>query len=124
MYPWNPFLLMLGNSRGCPIKARIVCFSTVRSSIGWNTVGYILGRRTDEYILPAAHHDAWFYGAMDDAAAVAAVLTLAKAIKESGYVQERILVFMTHTGEEYGTVDAYYDWLRGAWWRITQAHPE
>lgn len=107
-----------------PVRAKMVNLAEVKEGTGWNTIGYIPGRRTDELILVAAHHDAWFYGAMDDTAAVAVVLTLAKAIKESGYVPERTLVFMTHTAEEYGSVDAYYDWLTGAWWRITEAHPE
>ncbi|MCC6029132.1 MAG: M28 family peptidase [Candidatus Korarchaeum sp.] len=107
-----------------PVEAKMVNLATLKRGTGWNTIGYIPGRRADEYILIAAHHDAWFYGAMDDTGAVAALLTLAKAIKESGYVPERTLVFMTHTAEEYGIVDAYYDWLIGAWWRITQAHPE
>ncbi|MEM3870037.1 MAG: M28 family peptidase [Candidatus Korarchaeum sp.] len=107
-----------------PVRARMVSLAEVRKGTGWNTIGYVPGRRADEYILIAAHHDAWFYGAMDDTAAVAAVLTLAKAVKESGYVPERTLVFMTHTAEEYGVVDSYYDWLIGAWWRITEAHPE
>ena len=107
-----------------PVEAKMVNLATVKRGTGWNTIGYIPGKRADEYILVAAHHDAWFYGAFDDTGAVAALLTLAKAIKESGYVPERTLVFMTHTAEEYGIVDAYHDWLIGAWWRITQAHPE
>ncbi len=107
-----------------PIRGKIVSLAEVRRGTGWNTIGYIPGEKPDEYILIAAHHDAWFYGAADDTSAVAALLTLAKAIKESGYTPKRTLVFMTHTAEEYGMVDAYYEWLIGAWWRITEAHPE
>ncbi len=94
-------------------------------TIGYNTIGYIPGRVwPDQLILFNAHHDAWFQGAIDDTSGVAAVLAIAKAIMESGYQPSRTLVFMTSTGEEWGVMDTYYDWLIGSWYRITQAHPE
>ncbi len=92
---------------------------------GWNTYGVIPGaKHPDQVIVFSAHHDAWFFGAVDDTSGVAAILALAKAIKESGYTPDRTLVFSTHTGEEFGINDAYYDWLQGAWWQINYAHTE
>jgi hypothetical protein len=94
-------------------------------TVGYNTIGYIAGTtRADELILFNSHHDAWFQGAVDDTSGVAVILAIAKAIQESGYRPSRTLVFMTSTGEEWGYMDTYYDWLAGSWYRITQAHPE
>lgn len=92
---------------------------------GYNTYGKITGSvNPNKVIVFGAHHDAWWYGAVDDTSGVATVLALAKAVKASGYQPRYTWVFTTHTGEEYGLADAYYDWLIGAWWRITHAHTE
>lgn len=108
-----------------PVVATMVSLIEMKPGTGWNTIGYIPGKKhPNEYIIFADHHDAWFFGAIDNTGGVAAMMMLAKAIKESGYQPDRTLVFVTHTAEEYGKTDAYYDWLVGAWWAITHAHQE
>jgi len=92
---------------------------------GYNTIGYIRGTKyPDEYILFNGHHDAWFQSAIDCTSCVAGVLAIAKAVNESGYQPERTLVFMTSTGEEWGSEDTYYDWLVGSYRRIIETHPD
>lgn len=95
---------------------------------GYNTIAYIPGRNygtpDDELIIVGDHHDAWFTGAGDDTSAIGGTLALAKAIMDTGYQPERTLVFTTHTAEEYGTIDVYFDWCVGAWYQITREHPE
>lgn len=95
---------------------------------GYNTIGYIpserFGEPDDEFIIIGDHHDAWFTGAGDDTSGTAATLALAKAIMDAGYKPERTLIFTTHTAEEYGTTNVYYDWCVGAWYQITREHPD
>jgi hypothetical protein len=91
---------------------------------GWNVVGTLPGRRPDRPIVVAGHHDAWFYGALDDATGVAASLAIARAMRECGYVPERPIVFGTHTAEEYGMAAAPFDYCVGAGWQIDRTHPE
>lgn len=93
-------------------------------AVGYNTIGYIPGKTTDELLIIGDHHDAWFTGAGDDTSGTAATLAIAKAIMDSGYQPERTLVFTTHTAEEYGTSNVYFDWCVGAWYQITREHPE
>ena len=90
---------------------------------GYNTIAYIPGSKYPEQLLVFnAHHDAWFESAIDCTSCVAAILAIAKAIVESGYEPERTIVFSTSTGEEWGVYDTYYDWLYGAFLRITETH--
>jgi Iap family predicted aminopeptidase len=90
---------------------------------GFNVVGEIPGTSAKKQIvLVSAHHDAWFRPALDDTSAVGAALTMAKAMKMSGYRPARTIVFMITTAEEFGYTDAWYDWLVGSWWAITHAH--
>ncbi len=111
--------------RGPVVGTMVLDVEIQVDTVGYNTIGHIPGTsRANELILFNAHHDAWFQSAIDDTSGVAAVLAIAKAIQESGYRPQRTLVFMTSTGEEWGYMDTYYDWLAGAWYRITQAHPE
>jgi hypothetical protein len=41
----------------------------------------------------------------------------------SHFKPARAITFLFTTGEEYGRVDSYYDWLIGAWYAITREHP-
>jgi Iap family predicted aminopeptidase len=101
-------------------------------SFGYNVVGYLPGKNwgtdADEYVIIGPHHDAWFQGAMDDTSGVAAMLVIAKAMKETmdedGWAPERTMIFTSHTGEEYGIDDTYFDWCYGANYQIINEHPE
>jgi len=91
----------------------------------YQPIGTITGSvYPDQAIVFTAHQDAWFTSAADDSVAVAMVLALGKAVVESGYQPEYTWIFAPVTGEEYGLADAYYDWLQGAFHRITVSHPE
>ncbi|MGB7805861.1 MAG: M28 family peptidase [Actinomycetota bacterium] len=93
--------------------------------VGYNVLGMIPG--TDlahEYIIFTGHHDAWFQGAADDATAIAAMLGIAKAVKDSRFRPRRTLLFLASTNEEYGYTDAYYEWLIGCWYAVTHQRPD
>lgn len=91
----------------------------------YQAIGRITGSTyPDEAIVFTSHHDAWFTGAGDDSVAVAMMLAVAKAAVDSGYQPKYTWIFAPVTGEEYGLADAYYDWLQGAFHRITVSHPE
>ena len=93
--------------------------------VGYNVLGAIQGTdRSNEYIIFTGHHDAWFLGAADDATAIGAMLGIAKAIKDSGFRPRRTILFLASTNEEYGYTDAYYEWLIGCWYAVTQQKPE
>lgn len=92
---------------------------------GFNVVGVIPGTtHKRQLVVLSAHHDAWFRAALDDTSAVGAALTMAKAMKMSGYKPDRTIVFLVTTAEEFGYTDAWYDWLVGSWWAITKAHTD
>lgn len=95
---------------------------------GYNTIGYIPGKNygtpEDRLLILGDHHDAWFTGAADDTSAIGLTLGMAKAIIDSGYQPENTFIFTTHTAEEYGTTNVYFDWCVGAWYQITREHPE
>ncbi|MGB2581856.1 MAG: M28 family peptidase [Thermoplasmata archaeon] len=100
--------------------------------VGYNVVGYLPGKNygtpADEFVIFGPHHDAWFEGAMDDTSGIAAMLVIAKAmqevVKENGIDLERTIVFTSHTAEEYGIDNTYFDWCWGAYYQITVEHPE
>ena len=93
--------------------------------VGYNVLGAIPGTdRRDEYIIFTGHHDAWFRGAADDATAIAAMLGIAKAVRDTKFRPRRTLLFLASTNEEYGYTDAYYEWLIGCWYAVTSQKPE
>ncbi len=88
-------------------------------------IGQITGSvYPDRAIVFTAHQDAWFTSAADDSVGVGMILAIAKAAIASGYQPAYTWIFAPVTGEEYGLADAYYDWLQGAFHRITTSHTE
>lgn len=81
----------------------------------YNVVGKIPGKSDDQKIIISGHYDKYWYGFQDDCAAVALVLTIAKAMKDSGYQPENDIEFICHGAEEWGDTDSMYDWTTGAW---------
>ena len=129
---WVPFVVITRNAAN-DLRERIAqgpTFVTLTSNIeltraedgglGYNVLGMIPGTdRADEYIIFTGHHDAWFRGAADDATAIAAMLGIAKSIRDTGFRPRRTLLFLASTNEEYGYTDAYYEWLIGCWYAVT-----
>ena len=130
---WVPFVFITRNAANA-LRAAIASgptFVTLTSNVqltraedggvGYNVLGKIPGTdRASELIIFTGHHDAWFRGAADDATAIAAMLGIAKAIDETGFRPRRTLLFLASTNEEYGYTDAYYEWLIGCWYAVTE----
>ncbi len=96
----------------------------VADATGYNVVGTLRGRRDGRPIVVAGHHDAWFFGALDDASGVASTLAIAKAMTDTGYLPDGPIVFCSHTAEEFGMLAAPFDYCIGAGWQIQHEHPE
>ncbi len=109
-----------------PVRATVTLNAkNLLDATAYQSIGQITGSvHPERSIVFTAHHDAWFTSAADDSVAVGMVLALAKAVVESGYQPEYTWIFAPVTGEEYGLADAYYDWLQGAFHRITVSHTE
>ena len=91
--------------------------------IAYNVIGELPGEHRDgQMVLMAAHQDAHFRAGIDDTAALTNMLTVAKAMRESGHRPKTTVVFFATAGEEFGYTNAYYEWLTGAWWAATRAH--
>jgi len=93
--------------------------------VAYNVVGELPGSRGDgQMVLLAAHQDAHFRAGADDTAALVNMLTIAKAMRESGYRPKTTVVFLATAGEEFGYTNSYYEWIVGAWWAATRAHAD
>jgi hypothetical protein len=96
-----------------------------QGGVGYNVVGELPGvGETDEKVVIAAHHDAYFRAGMDDTSGTTQVMTIAKAMTSIGYRPQRTVVFFITTAEEFGYSDAYYDFLVGASYAVTHTHPD
>jgi N-acetylated-alpha-linked acidic dipeptidase len=121
---WLEDLAMAG-----PVTATMVNDSRYtfakKGGVGYNVLGELPGRRCDgQLVVISAHHDGYFHSGIDDAGGVINALTMAKAMKMSHYKPQRSIVLMLTTGEEYGRINSYYDWLIGSWYAITHSHAD
>lgn len=84
-----------------------------------NVIGYIPGKRSDEYVIVGAHYDhlgiaeavdgdSLYNGADDNASGVSAVLQIAKAFMANGCQPERTVLFAFWDGEERGLLGSSY----------------
>jgi Iap family predicted aminopeptidase len=107
------------------VKSDVEVTHEDQGGVGYNVVGELPGESgTDEKVVIAAHHDAYFRAGMDDTSGSAQALTLAKTMKLSGYRPQRTVVFFLTTGEEFGYTNANYDYLVGSSYSITHTHAD
>jgi Iap family predicted aminopeptidase len=112
-----------------PVTATLVLKEKVTlardGGVAYNVVGELPGSRGDgQMVLLAAHQDAHFRAGADDTAALVNMLTIAKAMRASGYRPKTTVVFLATAGEEFGYTGSYYEWIVGAWWAATRAHAD
>jgi Iap family predicted aminopeptidase len=119
---WAPIpMLNVNHDEGQRLRgmrwARLVSSArNLPGATGRNIVGYLRGaERPEEIVIVGDHYDAWFHGFLDDAVGVGGVLSLAKAMIDSGYQPKRTIAFVLHDAEEYGKLDSPWDWCTGAW---------
>ena len=132
-------VVYISQTDGTALKAALVAAPTLEATmvndvemtlakdggVGYNVVATLKGSVPGAgRIVIGAHHDAYFHAGLDDTGGVTAGMLMAKAIKMSGYHPKRSITFLFTTGEEYGRVNSYYDWLIGAWHAITQRHTQ
>lgn len=108
-----------------PVKAKLVIdnrWDGEPKHRGVNVLGSIPGSEfPDEYVYLCAHFDHWFTSAADNNAGVGSLLSIAKAIIDSGFVPRRTLVFASFDAEETGGwADTWYDWLLGAYSHVVR----
>jgi Iap family predicted aminopeptidase len=107
------------------VVVNLVVDAKVEEGEGYNVLGYLpSSEKSDRLIIVGAHHDSWFHGFADNAAGVGCMLTIAKALIESGYKPKANLLFISHTGEEFGALDTFYDWLIGSDYAVKVEHPD
>ena len=85
--------------------------------------GKIEGKNKDSLIIFNGHHDAFWDGFLDNASSLGSMMTIAKAMIESGYQPESTILFLTNGAEEYGREDSFFDYCTGAT-AIVRQHPE
>lgn len=117
------------NAAGTPYQATMVCDTDVTladdGGYAYNVVGTLRGSsRSGEAVVISAHMDCHFRAGMDDTGALANMLAIARAMRQSGYRPVNDVVFLATAGEEFGYTNCYYDWLAGSWWAATQEHTE
>jgi hypothetical protein len=103
----------------------LIVDAKVEDGEGYNVLGYLpSSEKSDKLIIIGAHHDSWFHGFTDNATGVGCILAIAKALIESGYKPKANLLFISHTGEEFGALDTFYDWLIGSDYAVKVEHPD
>ena len=85
--------------------------------------GKIEGKNKDNLIIFNGHYDAFWDGFLDNASSLGSMMTIAKAMIESGYQPDSTILFLTNGAEEYGKKDSYFDYCTGAT-AIVRQHPE
>lgn len=90
----------------------------------YNVIGRIKGKNPVQIIVISGHYDKYFWGFQDDSTAIGLIMSIAKAMKESGYEPQNDIYFIAHAAEEWGTSGTQSDYTTGAWEMINHARPE
>ena len=109
-----------------PVRATLKVDNKVviGGGVTYNVVGKITGKSSKNQIIFGAHYDMYFKGFQDNNCSVGAVLAIAEAMIDSGYVPENDILFCLHGAEEWGASGTIFDWLTGSWEMINHVWPE
>jgi hypothetical protein len=88
-----------------------------------NVWGEIPGR-TEEVIYIIGNYDGFYHSMFENAAGVSAVIGIAKAMNDSGYIPQKTVRFVAHGAGEWGRAGAFFDRSAGAWKQISQVRPD
>jgi hypothetical protein len=93
---------VMARAGGNPVQAHVMLtHMTEPDNMTDNVIGKISGT-TDEYVIVVAHMDAYFYGAIDNATGVAAMLGLARHIANLPEKPRRTHIFVATGGHHAG----------------------
>ena len=84
--------------------------------------GRIEGKNKDSYVIYSGHYDAYWDGFLDNASSIGTLMTIAKAMIESGYQPENTILFLANGAEEFGRFGTAHDYCIGST-AILQDHP-
>jgi hypothetical protein len=99
-----------------PVNIELEGRIDVSDGTSHNVIGVMKGTEfPDEWVMVSAHYDRWWHSAQDNAAGVAIMLEMARALA-GRYQTTRSFIFLADGSEESGMED-------GAW-ALIQAHPE
>jgi hypothetical protein len=108
-----------------PVQVKLWCDAEVTiPDTDWNIIGCLPGtKHPDELILFQCIYDTYWYGAVHHISTVAGMMTLAKALIDSGYEPDRTLVFII-AQEEFGWTDTINAWATGSHWLYHYNHTD
>lgn len=84
------------------------------NGISTAVVGEIIGKNPNERVVYSGHIDHYFKCMQDNISSVAAMLGVAKAMKESGYQPERTISFLFNASHEVGTFKSLSPYIFGS----------
>ena len=90
----------------------------------FNIVGEIPGKDNNQIILVMAHYDGLFHNFHNGASGCGLLLSIARALIKSHYVPNKTIVFIAHSGKEWGVSNSTFNWSMGSYHQITKNHPE
>ncbi|MDR1574285.1 MAG: M28 family peptidase [Clostridiales Family XIII bacterium] len=88
-----------------------------------NLWGEIPGKSA-EVIYMLSNYDGFYRSAFEGAAGVSAMLGIAKALCDSGFLPNKTIRFVACGAGEWGATDTPFEWGVGAWRQLSQLHPE
>ncbi len=103
---------LIDSMKSSKVYGKIVIKATISDNIGYNVVGTY---GVDESIITVtAHHDAHFWGAVDNASGVSMLLAIAKYLVENDIRTKHKIMFISFTAEEYGDISTPFGYLIGS----------
>ncbi|MDR2355978.1 MAG: M28 family peptidase [Clostridiales Family XIII bacterium] len=88
-----------------------------------NIWGEIPGKSA-EVIYMLASYDGFYRAVFEGAAGVSAMLGIAKALCDSGFLPNKTIRFVACGAGEWGAANTPFAWGAGAWRQLSQLHPE
>ncbi|MDR2132422.1 MAG: M28 family peptidase [Clostridiales Family XIII bacterium] len=104
-----------------------VSFSADSSVAGWASTVNIWGEipgESEDVIHMLSHYDGFYESAFEGAAGLSAMLGVAKALCDSGFLPKKTIRFVACGAGEWGAANTPFERGAGAWRQLSDLHPE
>jgi hypothetical protein len=115
---------MLKRAENGELPVTLSADSVVAGGAGTENIRGEIPGKSAEAIYMIAHYDGFYHAAFEGATGVSAMIGIAKALCDSGFLPNKTIRFVACGAGDWGAVNTVFEWGAGAWSQLAQLHPE
>jgi hypothetical protein len=121
---YNLLKTMLKRAENGELPVRFSADSVVTGGTSTENIWGEIPGKSAEVVYMLSNYDGFYRSVFEGATGVSAMLGVAKALSDSGFLPNKTIRFVACGAGEWGATNTPFEWGIGAWRQLSQLHPE